>query len=275
MRQFEKLRILRAFRTQHANIFATQEDHHLLSEIGLHQARGQPLTLKQLFLLDIGSIATIQRRVRKLKELGIVKYRQAPRDRRSVELTLSPRCIRVFAQYDALMGSKRPAQDAAKRSGEPRHVCGLCDSDAGRKNLLTAFLARGLKRGDTCILVAPADVRNEIVAALPHRRRASEQILVSEGMESAEAQVAFLRAVAREAKQAGRALCLAADMSWTVLRKLEFEAVLSIERRLDSVAKRLPVTALCVYDARRFSSNEFLQTMKCHRDHERHPIVAG
>jgi hypothetical protein len=33
--------------------------------------------------------------------------------------------------------------------------------------------------------------------------------------------------------------------------------------------------ALCVYDARRFSGGDFLQAVKCHRDHWRQPIMLG
>ena len=84
MRLFEKLRALRAFEKQHLDFFSTVEDHHLIGEIGYHQAKGKPLTLKQLFLLDVGSVATVQRRLRRLKELGLVQHRRAANDRRAV-----------------------------------------------------------------------------------------------------------------------------------------------------------------------------------------------
>ena len=96
MRQFEKLRALRAFEKQYLDFFSTVEDHHLIGEIGYHQAKGKPLTLKQLFLLDVGSVATVQRRLRRLKEFGLVQHRRAASDRRAVELMLSPKCLRVL-----------------------------------------------------------------------------------------------------------------------------------------------------------------------------------
>jgi DNA-binding MarR family transcriptional regulator len=272
MRQFEKLRALRTFRNEHADIFSTLEGHHLISEIGFHQTNGEPLTLKQLFLLDIGSISTVQRRLRRLKELGFVRHRQSPGDRRTVELTLSPRCLRVFAQYDALMSSK-PVKDPAPERGESRHLCGLCDSDAGRRSIFGTFLAQGLKRGDSCILVAPAEIQNEILATLPHRRRASERLLVSDGEDTADAQIALLKRIALAARRTGRRVCLAADMSWALSRNLTIDAVLDIEMRLDAMARRLRLTALCVYDTRHFSGGDFLQAVKCHRDHVRCPVV--
>jgi DNA-binding MarR family transcriptional regulator len=275
MRLFEKLRALRAFEKQHLDFFSTVEDHHLIGEIGYHQAKGKPLTLKQLFLLDVGSVATVQRRLRRLKELGLVQHRRAANDRRAVELTLSPKCVRIFAKYDALMSSKPAARDAARGNGEPRHVCGLCDSDAGRRKLLVTFLAQGLKRGDKCILVAPAEAHKEILAELFHRRKAPEELVVSEGYNSADAQFAFLKRMSQGAKHAGQTMCLAADMSWILSKNLRIDAVLDIETRVDALARQSSLTGLCVYDARHSSSGDFLHAVKCHRDHSRYPIVLG
>ena len=275
MRLFEKLRALRAFEKQHLDFFSTVEDHHLIGEIGYHQAKGKPLTLKQLFLLDVGSVATVQRRLRRLKDLGLVQHRRAASDRRAVELTLSAKCVRIFAKYDALMSSKPAARDAARASGEPTHVCGLCDSDAGSRDLLGTFLAQGLKRGDTCVLVAPAEGQKEISAALHHRRQADSQLVVSEGYNSVDALFAFFKRELQKAKQADRAMCVAGHMSWTLYKSLRIDALLDLERRFEALAGRLPVTGLCVYDARDFSSGDFLDVAKCHRDHLHYPILLG
>src|SRR6185369_18025892 len=124
MRLLEKLHALRVFEKQHLDFLGTVEDHHLIGEIGYHQAKGKPLTLKQLFLLDVGSIATVQRRLRRLKELGIVQHRRATSDRRAIELTLSPKCVRILGKYETLMSSKASAPDAGPENGGPRHVCG-------------------------------------------------------------------------------------------------------------------------------------------------------
>jgi DNA-binding MarR family transcriptional regulator len=269
MRVFERMRALRAFENQHLLFLRTGGNHHLIGEIGHHQAVGKPLTLKQLFLLDIGSIATVQRHLRKLKELGLVQHQRAARDRRSVELTLTPKCLRIFAKYDSLMTVQAPVTDTGRR----RHLCGLCDSDVGRQNLLVAFLIQGLKRGDKCVLVAPAEAQEEVLAQLRRRRNQPRGLVVSAGYDSTEAQFAFLKRVLREAKQAGQAMCLAANMSWTRSKDLPIDAVLDIEKRLDALAERLPLTGLCVYDARLFSSGDFLRAVKCHRDHAHHPIA--
>lgn len=267
------MRALRAFENQHLLFVKTGGHHHLIGEIGRHQAVGKPLTLKQLFLLDIGSIATIQRHLRKLKDLGLVQHQRAASDRRAVQLTLTPKCLRIFAKYDTLMDTKPPARDGAPAGGEPRHVCGLCNSDAGGRSLIASHLAQGLKRGDKCVLVAPAAMQREILAELNDRRKSPRQVVVSEGYESADAMFAFYKRVLGEAKRTGQAMCLAANMAWTQSKNLPIDAVLDIEKRLDTLAGRLPLTGLCVYDARHFSSGDFLQAMKCHRGHSRHPIV--
>ena len=173
------------------------------------------------------------------------------------------------------MNSSSVRRSALRGTGESRHVCGLCDSDAGRRNLLVNYLAHGLKRGDKCLLVAPADTQEEILAALPDRRKAPRHLVVSEGYDSADAQVAFLKRVAREAKQAGQTLRLAADMSWALVKNLRIDVILDIEKRVDSLARKVPLTGLCVYDVRRFSGSDFLHAVKCHRAHARYPIVVG
>jgi len=275
MRVFERLNALRAFEKQHLHFLSWGGDHRLIGEIGHYQARGTPLTLKQLFLLDVGSVATVQRHLRRFKELGLVQHRRAASDRRAVELTLSPKCLRIFATYGALMTSRFPARAAARGNGKPRHVCGLCDSDAGGRNLLVTFLAQGLARGNRCVLVAPATVQHEVLAELPHRRRAAEQLAVSEGYDSVEAQFAFFKREFQAAKQAGKAMRLAVNMSWTLSKNIRMDAILDIESRFDALAGRLPLTGLCVYDTRHFSSDDLLRTVKCHRDHARHPIMLG
>ena len=82
MRVFERLRTLRTFEKQHLSFLRTVEDHDLVCEIGYHQAEGRALTLKQIFLLDVGSVATVQRRLRRLKQLGVVHQHRSAADGR-------------------------------------------------------------------------------------------------------------------------------------------------------------------------------------------------
>ena len=103
MRVFERLRALRIFEKQQLGFLRTIEDHNLVREIGYHQAEGKPLTLKQLFLLDVGSVATVQRRLRRLKQLGFVGQHRSPVDGRAIELTLTAKCVKLFEKYETVL----------------------------------------------------------------------------------------------------------------------------------------------------------------------------
>ena len=59
MRTFHALKELHEFRRHRLPFLKTVEDVELVREIGLHQARGRPLTLKALFLQGIGSVAMV------------------------------------------------------------------------------------------------------------------------------------------------------------------------------------------------------------------------
>jgi DNA-binding MarR family transcriptional regulator len=275
MRVFERLRALRAFENQHLHFLSWGGDHRLIGEIGHHQANGKPLTLKQLFLLDVGSVATVQRHLRRFKELGLVQHRRAASDRRAVELTLSPKCLRIFTTYGNLMSSSPPARDATQGSGEHGRLFGLCDSDAGSQKLIVEFLAKGLKLGNKCLLVAPAAAQVRILEELNDRRKGPRQLIVSEGYETADAHVAFLKRVMLEAKRAGQGMRLAADMSWTLSRNVPVGAMLDIVRLFDVMTTKMPVAALRVFDVRHFSSEDILRAARCYRDHARYSIVVG
>ena len=275
MRVFERLRALRAFEKQHLHFLSWGGDHRLIGEIGHYQAKGAPLTLKQLFLLDVGSVATVQRHLRRFKELGLVHHRRAASDGRAVELTLSPKCLRIFTTYGNLMSSNLPARDATQGSGERSRLFGLCDSDSGSQRLIVSFLTQGFKLGNKCLLVAPAAAQIGIVAKLNDRRKGSRQLIVSEGYESGDAHVAFLKRVLQEAKRAGQCMRIAADMSWTVSKNVPVDVMLDNVKRFDAMTRRLSLTALRVFDVRHFSSEDILRAAKCYRDHSRYSIVVG
>ena len=115
MQIFEYLHQLRTFERRHLPFVHTIEDLDMVSLIGLHQERGVPLTLKQMLSFDIGSVATLERRLARLKRLGIVLQARSDADKRNVELKLSPRVNRIFQRYSALIatscntfGAERP-----------------------------------------------------------------------------------------------------------------------------------------------------------------------
>jgi hypothetical protein len=72
-----------------------------MEEIGLHQEGGQPLCVKELQLLNLAPVATLQRRLRRLIKAGAISARRSGRDARIVELTISPAVMRIYARYAA------------------------------------------------------------------------------------------------------------------------------------------------------------------------------
>jgi DNA-binding MarR family transcriptional regulator len=105
MHVFEYLQQMRAFERRHLPFVRTMEDLNILYLIGLHQERGTPLTLKQILSFGIGSAATLERRLARLKRLGVVVQARSQIDRRNVELKLSPKISRVFQRYATLIVS--------------------------------------------------------------------------------------------------------------------------------------------------------------------------
>ena len=100
---FQRLKAARAYEKRNLAFLKTPEDHDLICEIGWHQALGKPLTVKQIFLLGLGSPATVQRRLASLRRLGVIQQRRCDQDRRSVEVTIAPKALKAFAQYEELL----------------------------------------------------------------------------------------------------------------------------------------------------------------------------
>src|SRR5207237_1290712 len=82
LRIFKRLTQLSQFRRRHLSFIQTLEDLDLVREIGLHQSQRDPLTLKVLFLKGIASVATVQRRLSRLKRLGVVCQSKVEHDNR-------------------------------------------------------------------------------------------------------------------------------------------------------------------------------------------------
>jgi len=102
---FEKLRNLRRIQRGRLSSLKTLEDFDIIREIGFCQERKTPITLKLLSLQDIGSAATVQRRLRRLKRLGLVVQERSRHDRRNVELKVSQEVRNVYRTKELLLRS--------------------------------------------------------------------------------------------------------------------------------------------------------------------------
>jgi DNA-binding MarR family transcriptional regulator len=78
-------------------------DFDIVVEIGYSEEQGQPLTLKQLFLMEISSRATIRRKLRSLIDQGIVIRRQDANDHRASLLMISPSSLKLLNKYGSAL----------------------------------------------------------------------------------------------------------------------------------------------------------------------------
>jgi hypothetical protein len=100
---FGALRKMREFERLQLPYFASLTDFDIVIEIGDAQERKKSFTPKQLFLLKIGSVSTVRRRLATLTHRGIVRRKTNAKDRRSDVLTVSAATIRQLERYAVVL----------------------------------------------------------------------------------------------------------------------------------------------------------------------------
>lgn len=99
MKLFATLKKIRELEKAQLPFLKSIIDFDLLVEIGYAEEQDQPLTLKQVVLLDIASRTTVRRRLLRLIEQGVVRRRLDVNDRRSSLLTISTSHRKIFVKY--------------------------------------------------------------------------------------------------------------------------------------------------------------------------------
>lgn len=102
---FKQLARLRAFEKKHLPHLLTIEDFDIVRSVGVKQELGKPFLLKHLYLEGIGSVATVTRRLNKLRKQGTLMALPHGDDRRNIVLTLAPSVLNVYARYGILLNS--------------------------------------------------------------------------------------------------------------------------------------------------------------------------
>jgi len=105
MKLFTGLKRIRKFERLQLPFLKTVIDFDIIIEIGYAVEQGQPLTLKQLFLLEFGSRTTVRRKLAKLIEQGIVIRRKHANDHRASLLVVSPSGVKLLSKYGGLLAS--------------------------------------------------------------------------------------------------------------------------------------------------------------------------
>ena len=103
---FDKLRQLRAYEREHLRFLKTIEDYDLVGEIAYRQASGNPMTLNEALRLDLGSVATVQRQLRRLRQAGVLALERHDGDRRIAVISCTPKTMKVMAAYAELLSTR-------------------------------------------------------------------------------------------------------------------------------------------------------------------------
>ena len=105
MKLFAALRKMREFERLQLPFIRSLIDLDIIVEIGFAEENKKPLSPKPLFLLNLGPITTVRRRLARLTEQGIVNSRTNPRDRRSQVLTISRSSLGLMGKYGGMLSS--------------------------------------------------------------------------------------------------------------------------------------------------------------------------
>ena len=105
MKIFTGLKKIREFERRQLPFLKTVVDFDVVVEIGYAEEQEKPLTLKQLFLLNISSRTTVRRKLASLIEQGIVLRRKHVNDHRASLLTISPSIVKVLGKYGGTLTS--------------------------------------------------------------------------------------------------------------------------------------------------------------------------
>ncbi|HEY5505488.1 MAG TPA: hypothetical protein VIK28_10040 [Sedimentisphaerales bacterium] len=96
---------IREFERRQLPFLRSVVDFDIVIEIGYAEEQGQPLTLKQLFLLNIRARSTVRRKLARLIEQGIVIRREHANDHRSTLLIISPSSVKLLGKYGSTITS--------------------------------------------------------------------------------------------------------------------------------------------------------------------------
>lgn len=99
MKLFTGLKKIREFERRHLPFVKSIVDFDIVIEIGYAEEQEQPLTVKQLFLLNISSRTTVRRKLAALIEQGIVNRRKHADDHRSSLLAISHSATTRLSKY--------------------------------------------------------------------------------------------------------------------------------------------------------------------------------
>jgi len=159
------------------------------------------------------------------------------------------------------------------------HLCGLYASDLGRITLAVPFLLAGLNEGSICFLVGPLNTQRQILKYMKKQRPSLQadidagRLILSEYRPGTRGQNKYFRRLLDEKVAGGaQSFRIIGDL-WGMRSKPSEADLIEYEADYDQlIARNYPVVTICIYDVRKFSGVEVLNTLKGHRDIMRYPL---
>jgi transcriptional repressor of dcmA and dcmR len=155
------------------------------------------------------------------------------------------------------------ADDRSQATSEARHWCGFYSSELSRAYAAAAFLASTLRGKGRCLLVAEPAAQRAVLAQLERDQvstgaaREAGRLVFAEYHDSPAAQLDHWRSELGAAHEGGSYVTAVGDVSGGALGRLAIAELLEYEAEFDRViARRFPVSTLCLYDARTLSGLE-------------------
>ena len=105
MKLFTGLKKIREFERRYLPFLRSVIDFDIVIEIGYAEEQGQPLTLKQLLLLNVCSRTTLRRKLATLIEQGIIIRRKHANDHRAKLLMIAPSGVKLLSKYGGTLTS--------------------------------------------------------------------------------------------------------------------------------------------------------------------------
>lgn len=103
MKLFAGLRKIREYQRGQIPFIRSLVEFDIVIEIGYAEECGDPITLKQLLLLNICSRNTMRRKLGQLIEQQVVHRHKNSHDRRASMLGISPGCLRLLTRYGQML----------------------------------------------------------------------------------------------------------------------------------------------------------------------------
>ena len=101
---FRFLTLTQSVKSQHIGVQLTAMETHVLQEVVLRYFEDRALTVSQaLAMKDLGSPATVHKRIKRLRHAGLLSFKQVDTDHRTKHLIATPLAVLHFERLGELM----------------------------------------------------------------------------------------------------------------------------------------------------------------------------